>query len=117
MTTKIIFRKVIQDGLEFGSSETRAVSRVFFDLEQGDARHPELFVDLEEPADSAHDGGDIKVGNFSSPVTLERAAFEGAVRGYYQSLVTSAGYGKHLAKDKGFRSHGDELGLVQVVEL
>lgn len=117
MTTRIIFRKVIQDGLEFGSSETRAVSRVFFDLEQNDKQYPELFVDLEEPADSSHDAADIEVGDFSSPVTLERASFEGAVRSYYQSLVTSAGYGKHLAKDKGFRSHGDELGLVQVVEL
>lgn len=117
MTTKIIFRKVIQDGLEFGSSETRAVSRVFFDLEGEDKSYPELFVDLEEPANSTHDDADIKVGSFSSPVELDRASFEGAVRSYYQSLVSSAGYGKHLAKDKGFRSHGDELGLVQVVEL
>jgi hypothetical protein len=117
MTTKIIFHKVIQDSLEFGSTETRSVSRVFFDLEQGDQSYPGLYVDLEEPAQSAHDDADIQVGHFSSPVALERPAFERAVRAYYQSLVTSAGYGKHLAKGKGFRSYGDELGLVQVREL
>jgi hypothetical protein len=117
MTTKIIFRKVIQDGLEFGSNETRAVSRVFFDLEAAGKTHTDLYVDLEEPVSATHETAEISVGAFSSPVELGRAGFEEAVRSYYQSLVSSAGYGKHLAKDKGFRSHGDELGLVQVVEL
>lgn len=117
MTTRIIFHKVVQDGLEFGSDEEKSVSRVFFDLEQDGEIYNGLSVDLEEPLGATHETGDVSVGRFDSPVTLERSAFEDAVRGYYQSLVSSAGYGKHLAKGKGFRSHGDELGLEQVLEL
>jgi len=117
MATRIIFHKVVQDGLEFGSDETRSVSRVFFDLEHGGEMYRDLHVDVEEPADGEHTPGEVKVGAFSSPVELERAAFEEAVHRYYQSRVTSAGYGKHLAKGKGFRSHGDVLGLEQVFEL
>ena len=117
MTTRIIFHKVVQDVLEFGSDEERSVSRVFFDLEQDGKTFENLHVDVEEPASGEHELSVVKVGAFSSPVELERAAFEDVVRRYYQSRVTSAGYGKHLAKGKGFRSHGDELGLEQVVEL
>ena len=117
MKTKIIFHHVVQDGLAFGSDETHAVSRVHFDLEQGEKGYPGLFVDLTEPVNTLHEAGDVQVGAFESPVKLSRKAFEEAVCTYYQSLVRSAGYGKHLAKDKGFRSHGDVLGREQVVEL
>jgi hypothetical protein len=117
MTTRIIFHKVVQDGLEFGSDEEKSVSRVFFDLEQDGKTFQDFYVDVEEPASGEHELSVVKVGSFSSPVELERAAFEDAVRRYYQGRVTSAGYGKHLAKGKGFRSHGDELGLEQVLEL
>ncbi len=118
MTTTIIFHKVVQDGLEFGSDETRSVSRVFFDLEEDGKLFDDLFVDVEEPADGTHKTEDIVVGKpQGAPASLNYESFERAVCVYYQNLVTSAGYGKHLAKDKGFRSHGDELGLEQVVEL
>ncbi len=117
MKTKIIFHSVTQDDLEFGSDETRSVSRVYFDLERGDESYKGLFVDVEEPADAQHDESDVTVGAFESPIAMTREAFEKAVCDYYLSLVTSAGYGKHLAKGKGFRTHGDELGLEQVVEL
>lgn len=117
MKTRIIFHSVTQDGLEFGSTDTHAVSRVYFDLERGNDRHEGLFVDLEEPAGTEHDIAKVKVGAFESPIELNREAFEKAVSTYYQNLVTSAGYGKHLAKGKGFRTHGDELGLEQAVEL
>lgn len=115
--TTIIFHKVVQDGLEFGSDEEKSVSRVFFDLEQDGKMFKDFYVDVEEPASGEHELSVVEVGAFSSPIELERSAFEDAVRGYYQSLVSSAGYGKHLAKGKGFRSHGDELGLEQVLEL
>lgn len=117
MKTRIIFHSVTQDGLEFGSTDERSVSRVYFDLERGDEQHGGLFVDLEEPADAEHDASEVKVGPFESPVTIKREAFEKAVCSYYESLVTSAGFGKHLAKGKGFRTHGDTLGLEQVIEL
>lgn len=117
MKTRIIFHSVTQDGLEFGSTETRAVSRVYFDLEHGDEQHEGLFVDLEEPADAEHDASEVNVGPFESPIAMKREAFEKAVCSYYESLVTSAGFGKHLAKGKGFRMHGDVLGLQQVIEL
>ncbi len=118
MATRIIFHKVIQDGLEFGSDETRSVSRVYFDLEVDGELHKDLSVDVEEPADGTHKTEDIVVGRPQGvPTALDFASFERAVCVYYQNLVTSAGYGKHLAKGKGFRSHGDELGLEQVVEL
>ncbi len=117
MKTRIIFYHVVQDGLEFGSDETHAVSRVHFDLEHGEEVHKGLFVDLTEPVHTRHDARDVQVGEFGSPVKLSRKAFERVVCSYYQSLVRSAGYGKHLAKGKGFRSHGDVLGREQVVEL
>ena len=117
MKTRIIFHKVVQDSRELGGSETHAVSRVHFDLEQGEESYQGLFVDLTEPVNTTHETGDVTVGTFDAPVKLNREAFERAVCSYYQSLVQSAGYGKHLAKDKGFRSHDDVLGLEQVVEL
>lgn len=118
MATRIIFHKVVQDGREFGSDDTRSVSRVFFDLEVDGEFYEDLFVDLEEPVGGTHKTEDIRVGKPQGVATaLDLESFEHAVRVYYQRLVTSAGYGKHLAKDKGFRSHGDELGLEQVVEL
>lgn len=116
----IIFHRVVQDALEFGSDEERSVSRVYFDLEADGETHKDLYVNVEEPARGTHQTDEITVGTLTlggDPLKLERSAFEGAVKRYYQSLVTSAGYGKHLAKDKGFRTHGDELGQTQVVEL
>ena len=115
--TRIVFHKVVQDGLEFGGDETHAVSRVHFDLEDGEKRYTGLFVDLTEPVHTLHEASDVQIGAFESPVKLSRKAFEEAVCSYYQSLVRSAGYGKHLAKGKGFRSHGDVLGREQVIEL
>ena len=118
MTTRIIFHKVVQDGLEFGSDETRSISRVYFDLEVDGELFDDLYVDVEEPADGTHETEDIVVGQPRGvPTALDLESFEHAVCVYYQNLVTSAGYGKHLAKGKGFRSHGNELGLEQVVEL
>ena len=120
MATRIIFHRVTQDGLEFGSDDTRSVSRVFFDLEENGELYKDLFVDVEEPANGTHRTEDIVVGQpqgVPKTLDLDFESFERAVCVYYQHLVTSAGYGKHLAKGKGFRSHGDELGLEQVVEL
>lgn len=118
MATRIIFHKVVQDELEFGSDDTHSVSRVFFDLEEDGELYENLYVDVEEPADGTHQTEDIVVGKpQGAPVTLDPESFKQAVCVYYQRLVNSAGYGKHLAKGKGFRSHGDELGLEQVVEL
>ncbi len=128
MTTRVTFERVVQDAKEFGSTETKAVSRVFFELGLGGETYPQMYVDLEEPALGDHSDETLTVGLPQSeapgvvgktfdPQALDRAAFERAVRDYYRRLVTSAGYGKHLAKDKGFRTFGDTLGLVQTVEL
>jgi len=118
VATRIIFHKVVQDGLEFGSDETRSVSRVFFDLEEDGELYEDLYVDVEEPADGTHQTEDIVVGTpQGTPAALDLKSFEQAVCVYYQRLVGSAGYGKHLAKGKGLRTHGDVLGLEQVVEL
>ena len=107
----------MQDELEFGGNETHAVSRVHFDLEDGEESYKGLYVDLTEPVNTLHEANDVEVGEFKSPLKIDRTAFSKAVCSYYQSLVRSAGYGKHLAKGKGFRSHGDVLGREQVVEL
>lgn len=118
MATTIIFHNVVQDELEFGSDDTRSVSRVFFDLEQDGKVYEGLHVDVEEPAGGTHQTDEIVVGKPQGmPASVDPESFEAAVRVYYQRLVNSAGYGKHLAKDKGFRSHGDTLGLEQAVEL
>lgn len=118
MTTQVLFHRVVQDAPEFGSTETRSVSRVFFDLMVDGETFSDLHVDIEEPVGSSHASEEINVEKLKDvPVPIDRTAFERAVRGYYQSLVTSAGFGKHLAKDKGFRAFGDKLALEQVVEL
>lgn len=121
------FDRVVQDAEEFGSTETRAVSRVFFELETGGETYPEMYVDIEEPVGSDHSDELLTIGvpraapggsgERFDPAVLDRAAFEEAVRAYYGRIVNSAGYGKHLAKDKGFRTFGNTLGLVQTVEL
>lgn len=127
MVTRMTFDRVVQDAKEFGSTETKAVSRVFFELRRGDETYSELYVDIEEPALGDHSDETLTIGTPQAasgvagrafdPETLDRSAFEEAVRSYYQRIVNSAGYGKHLAKDKGFRTFGDTLGLVQTVEL
>lgn len=116
MATRVVFDHVKQDAPAFGSTETRAVSRVFFNLEIDGEIHQDLHVDLEEAVGSTHQGEEMTVGKLEG-VAVDHEALAGAVRSYYWRLVNSAGYGKHLAKDKGFRMQGDELGLVQVVEL
>ena len=113
----LIFQRLVQDAPEFGSDEQQSISRVFFDLEDETSTYS-LSVDVREPVGGTHQEGEVEVlplkgyrGNF------DRDAFEEAVKAYYQSIVNSAGYGKHLAKDKGFRSQGDELAKHWVVEL
>ena len=117
MPNRIVFHKVVQDGLEFGSNDSVSVSRIYFDLLCGVDTYSDLYVDVEEPANSEHAIENVVIGAFDSPVKLNRKAFEDAVCRYYQALVTSAGYGKHLGKGKGLRSHGDVLGLEQVFSL
>ena len=113
----LIFQKLVQDAVEFGSDEQQSISRVFFDLEDETSTHS-LYVDVREPVGGTHQEGEVEVlplegyrGNF------DQDAFKEAVKTYYQGIVNSAGYGKHLAKDKGFRSQGDELAKHWVVEL
>ena len=118
MATRLIFHHIEQDAPEFGSTEARAVSRAYFDLEVDGETFKDLYVNVEEPADGSHTTQEIGVGELKATLLpIDQGAFKQAVRGYYQRLVSSAGYGKHLAKDKGFRTQGDKLGLVQVVEL
>lgn len=130
MATRMTFDRVVQDSEEFGSTETRAVSRVFFELEADSKTYSDMYVDIEEPVGGDHSDQTLAIGTPQSaaskealatrsfdPASFDREAFEGAVRAYYQRIVTSAGYGKHLAKDKGLRTFGDTLGLIQTVEL
>lgn len=120
MATRITFNRVVQDSPEFGSTETQSVSRVYLELEHGGTVYQDLFVDIWEAVGSTHGDEELSIGALQgSPAlgTLDGDALEEAVRSYYQRLVNSAGYGKHLAKDKGFRTQGDELGMVQSVEL
>ena len=125
MATRVTFERVVQDEKEYGSTETRSVSRVFFELETGGETYSEMYADIEEPALGDHAEETLAVGTpqhigtgqaFGSGA-LDQQAFEEAVRAYYRQIVNSAGYGKHLAKDKGFRTYGDTLGLVQTIEL
>ncbi len=118
MATNILFHRVVQDSQTFGSTETKAVSRVHFDLEVDGEMYRDLHVDLEELVGGNHSDEKIAVGKLVGvPISVNPKAFQEAVRRYYQSLVRSAGFGKHLAKDKGFRTFGDELGMEQVIEL
>ena len=118
MPTKVIFHRVVQDSKEFGSTEAHAVSRTFFDLEVDGETFKDLYVNVEEPVGSSHATEEISIGKLVGVTgSVDQQAFEKAVRSYYQGLVTSAGFGKHLAKDKGFRTFGDELGMEQVVGL
>jgi hypothetical protein len=116
--TRVVFRRVVQDSPEFGSTETKAVSKVLFDIEVKGKTYHDLHVDIEEPVGGTHSDEEMSVGKpIGVPTSVDREAFEGAVRGYYRSLVTSAGFGKHLAKDKGFRTFENKLDLTKVVEL
>lgn len=127
--TRVTFNRVVQDSREFGSTETHSVSRVFFELEQDGNIYQDLFMDITEAVGSTHGDEELSLGvlqrgdgeatgsGTTPPDTVDRDALEAAVRSYYQWLVNSAGFGKHLAKDKGFRTYGDELGLIQTVEL
>lgn len=118
MATRVLFHRVIQDVPELGSTDKRSVSRVFFDLEMDGEMFSDLYVNVEEPVGSNHTSEEISVGELRATLLpLDQDAFKRAVRNYYRSLVSSAGFGKHLAKDKGFRMHENELGMKQVVEL
>lgn len=118
MAARMMFHRVVQDAPEFGSTDSLSVSRVFFDLEVDGEIFSDLYVDVEELVGSNHASDEIAVGQLKDvSLPVDPNAVERAVKGYYQSLVTSAGFGKHLAKDKGFRSFGDELGMEQVIEL
>jgi len=118
MATRVLFHRVVQDAPEFGSTDTLSVSRVFFDLEVDGETFSDLYVNVEELVGGSHTTEEISVGELKAALLpIDRDAFEHAVRSYYQSLVSSAGSGKHLAKDKGFRMQGDELGMEQVIEL
>jgi len=118
MAGLVMFHRVVQDSSEFGSTETLSVSRVYFDLEVDGEKFSDLYVNVEEAIGSTHGDEEIIVGRLvNAPGSIDRKAFERAVRTYYQNLVTSAGFGKHLAKGKGFRTFGDELGMEQVIEL
>lgn len=118
MATNVRFHRVVQDSKEFGSTETTAVSKVFFDIEVDGKTFSDLHVDIEEAVSSSHSNEEISVGKLIGvPDSVDQKALQDAVRTYYQSLVTSAGFGKHLAKGKGFRTFGNELGMEQVIEL
>lgn len=119
MARKVMFHRVVQDASEFGSTETLSVSRVYFDLEVDGEKFNDLYVKVEEAVGSStHTNKEITVGRLvDAPASIDQAALERAVCNYYQSLVSSAGFGKHLAKDKGFRTFGDELKMEQVIEL
>jgi hypothetical protein len=118
MAIKVLFHRVVQDVPEFGSTDAHSVSRVYFDLQVDGEMFSDLYVNVEEPADGSHATEEIRVGELKAALLpLDQEAFKQAVRGYYHSLVTSAGFGKHLAKDKGFRTYENELGMEQVIEL
>ena len=103
MATNVRFHRIVQDSREFGSTETTAVSKVFFDVEVDGKMYRDLHVDVKEPVGSTHEDEEISIGGLMGvPVSIDEKAFKGAVRTYYQSLVTSAGFGKHLAKGQGF---------------
>lgn len=118
MATRVLFHRVVQNSPELGSNDARSVSRVFFDLMVDGGTFSDLHVDVEEPVGSTHKTEDISVSDLKAAlVPLDQDAFKRAVRDYYQRLVNSAGFGKHLAKDKGFRTQEDELAMEQVTEL
>ncbi len=118
MAATMMFHRVVQDAHEFGSTDSLAVSRVFFDLEVDGEMFSDLYVNVEEAVGSTHSDEEMTVGRLVGvPASIDQEAVERVVREYYRSLVTSAGFGKHLAKDKGFRTFGDELSLTKVVEL
>ena len=118
MAAIVIFHRVVQDAREFGSTETLSISRVFFDLEVDGEMFSDLYVNVEEAVGSTHSDEEMTVGKpIGVPASIDREAFERAVRSYYRSLVTSAGFGKHLAKDKRFRTFGNELKMERVIEL
>ncbi len=116
MAHTVVFRQVVQDSDEFGSDEVQSVSRVFFDLKEGEELRP-LFVDVREPVGGTHQEDEIEVLPLKEDVSFDQNAFEEAVKAYYQSLVNSASYGKHLAKGKGFRSQGTTLAKQWVAKI
>jgi hypothetical protein len=118
MGMRLIFHHVEQDAPKFGSTEARPVSRAYFDLEVDGETFKDLYVNVEEPVGGSHATQEISVGELKAALLpIDQDAFKQAVRGYYQRLMSSAGNGKHLAKEKSFCTQGDKLGLVQVVEL
>lgn len=87
MAARVLFHRVVQDEPEFGSTDARSISRMFFDLEVDGEMFSDLHVDVEELVGSSHMAEEIDVGKLKdAPVSIDRKAFEQA--NYYQSLVT-----------------------------
>lgn len=64
MATNIVFYRIVQDSQAFGSTETKAASRVFFDLEVDGKIYRDLHVDIEEVVGSTHSDEEITVGHY-----------------------------------------------------
>ena len=87
-TLKVIFHKCMQDCRQAGSNDAQMVSRVFFTIEAGARRHPNLHADLRQAPGGTFAAGPLQVGapqGYAGP--LNDFAFKAAAERYYRSLA------------------------------
>jgi len=87
-TTKVTFRKCIQDSVDYGSDDEHMVSAVFFDLEINGQTHPDLSIQIRQiVGGSTLEIGDLR--GYTGP--LNRRALHEAVEGYFRDVVGPQG--------------------------
>lgn len=85
---KLIFHKCIQDSPSCGSDAQRMISRIFFTLESGGTKHPNLHVDIAQKVGGTFATGPLQLGPIHGYAgSLNEWAFRQAVETYYRGLA------------------------------
>jgi len=91
-TAKVTFRKCIQDSQDYGSDDEHMVSRVFFDLNIGEQKYSDLYVDIKQTVGGSFENTPIEVSSpqgYKGPFNY--MVFRDEVEKYYRSLVGAKG--------------------------
>ncbi len=115
--TKVTFTKCIQDSQDYGSTDEHMVSRLFFDLEIGGKRYPDLHVDIKQAVGGDFENTPLEVGApqcYNGPLSYN--AFREAAEAYYRGCVGSQGRGIRIAGGSNIRMRNNIFGISRTVE-
>lgn len=114
----VSFRELIQDSQEYGSDDEHMVSRVFFDLQIGEAKHEGLYANIKQSVGGSFESSPLEVslpGNYTGPFNSEK--FSEAAEKYYRSLVGSQGSGIRIGEGvSNIRMRNNRYGKNMVFE-